>query len=36
LLFLAGVIVAAWPDKEAEPVTVKVGARRAQQPSAAD
>jgi cytochrome c-type biogenesis protein CcmF len=36
LLFLFGVIVAAWPDKEAEPVPAKVAARRAQQPSAAD
>jgi cytochrome c-type biogenesis protein CcmF len=35
LLFLAGVIIAAWPEKEAErvPVTSKV---RARQPSAAD
>jgi cytochrome c-type biogenesis protein CcmF len=36
LLFLFGVVVAAWPEKEAEPVPVKVTARRAQQPSAAD
>jgi cytochrome c-type biogenesis protein CcmF len=37
LLFLFGVIVAAWPEKEAEPVAVRtVASRRAQQPSAAD
>src|SRR5215217_4097441 len=36
LLFLAGIVIAAWPDKEAEPVPEKVAARRAQQPSAAD
>jgi cytochrome c-type biogenesis protein CcmF len=35
LLFLVGVIVAAWPEKEAERVTVKAKAR-VQQPSAAD
>jgi cytochrome c-type biogenesis protein CcmF len=35
LIFLFGVIVAAWPDKESEPASVKVRAR-AHQPSAAD
>ncbi|MGE5463602.1 MAG: heme lyase CcmF/NrfE family subunit, partial [Syntrophothermus sp.] len=35
LVFLAGVIIAAWPEKEAERVPVKAKAR-AQQPSAAD
>jgi cytochrome c-type biogenesis protein CcmF len=34
-LFLAGVIVAAWPEKEAERVSVKARSR-VQQPSAAD
>src|SRR5215216_174066 len=35
LLFLFGVMVAAWPDKDAEPAAVKLKVR-AQQPSAAD
>ncbi len=35
LVFLAGVIIAAWPEKDAEPVAVKVRGR-VQQPSAAD
>jgi cytochrome c-type biogenesis protein CcmF len=35
LLFLFGVVVAAWPEKDAEPAAVKVKVR-AQQPSAAD
>jgi cytochrome c-type biogenesis protein CcmF len=35
LLFLFGVVVAAWPDKDTEPAAVKVKVR-AQQPSAAD
>ncbi len=35
LLFLAGVLIAAWPDKDPERVTVSVGAR-VHQPSAAD
>jgi cytochrome c-type biogenesis protein CcmF len=34
-VFLFGIIIAAWPEKETEPVAVKVGAR-VQQPSAAD
>jgi len=36
LLFLAGVVIAAWPDKEAERVAVKARARVQQQTSAAD
>jgi len=35
LVFLAGIVIAAWPDKEKESVPVKVKSR-AQQPSAAD
>ena len=35
LLFLVGIIIAAWPEKETEPVAMKVRSR-AQQPSAAD
>ena len=35
LVFLAGIVIAAWPDKEKETVPVKVKSR-AQQPSAAD
>jgi len=35
LLFLVGVVIAAWPEKEAERVAVKVRAR-VEQPSAAD
>jgi cytochrome c-type biogenesis protein CcmF len=35
LLFLAGIIIAAWPDKDPERVTVRAG-KRAHQPSAAD
>jgi cytochrome c-type biogenesis protein CcmF len=35
-LFLAGVIIAAWPGKEAERVAVKANARAQQQTSAAD
>jgi len=35
LLFLAGVIVAAWPEKDLERVTVRTG-RRIHQTSAAD
>lgn len=35
LLFLVGVIIAAWPDKDPERVTVRTG-RRAHQTSAAD
>ncbi len=35
LLFLAGIVIAAWPDKDPERETVKVG-RNAHQPSAAD
>jgi cytochrome c-type biogenesis protein CcmF len=35
LLFLAGIIIAAWPERDAEPVTVRAG-RRVQQTSAAD
>jgi cytochrome c-type biogenesis protein CcmF len=36
LLFLVGVVIAAWPEKEAEPVTVRSKARVRQQTSAAD
>jgi cytochrome c-type biogenesis protein CcmF len=35
LLFLAGIIIAAWPERDAEHVTVRAG-RRIQQTSAAD
>jgi cytochrome c-type biogenesis protein CcmF len=35
LLFLVGIVIAAWPEKETEPAAVRVRAR-AQQPSAAD
>jgi cytochrome c-type biogenesis protein CcmF len=38
LLFLVGIIIAAWPENETEPVAVKakVGVRQPSQPSAAD
>jgi cytochrome c-type biogenesis protein CcmF len=35
LLFLVGIIIAAWPDKDPELVTVHAG-KRVHQPSAAD
>jgi len=35
LLFLAGIVIAAWPDKDPERVTVRTG-KHAHQPSAAD
>jgi len=35
LLFLAGIVIAAWPDKDPERVTVRAG-KHAHQPSAAD
>jgi hypothetical protein len=35
LLFLVGIITAAWPDKDPERETVRAGGR-AHQPSAAD
>jgi cytochrome c-type biogenesis protein CcmF len=35
LLFLVGVVIAAWPEKEPERVAVPVS-KRVQQPSAAD
>jgi cytochrome c-type biogenesis protein CcmF len=35
LLFLVGVIIAAWPDKDPERATVRTG-KRAHQASAAD
>jgi cytochrome c-type biogenesis protein CcmF len=35
LLFLAGIIIAAWPDRDAEHVTIRAS-RRVQQTSAAD
>jgi cytochrome c-type biogenesis protein CcmF len=36
LLFLAGIVIAAWPDKDPERVAVKARARVQQQTSAAD
>ena len=36
LLFLVGIVIAAWPDREPERVTVRAEKRLSQQPSAAD
>ena len=34
-VFLVGIIIAAWPDKDPEPVTIR-SSKSAHQPSAAD
>ena len=36
LLFLVGIVIAAWPDREPERITVRAEKRLSQQPSAAD